>query len=455
MPKLWKYLIICVILIASVKTGVLALSIKYERKEIAHGIYISFVQDDKFKTNYAAVQFVSSFKSNEASARSIVPNILTVSNSAYPTREELSKKLASLYSASLSESEAIVGDNYVSTIYASCIANDYAMNRETVTPELIDLLITSILSPKLENGAFDENEFSQLKQELLDAIDAEINNKRSYAFSQAKKLIYKNESCCVSSYGTKEDAEKLTNAGVYEIYQSMLESAHIEIMISGGKDIIQASEKLEAAFAVLPRNNVHEPAYYTPSPLKQETEIASDNLDVKQTRLVMAYKCEDKETDIYAAKLFTAMFGITPTSKLFSNVREKMQLCYSCSAIFDEYRSVLIVECGIDDTNLDKTVSAINEQLATIAAGDFTEDELSETKLMLTGAFRSNYDSLFSLLTWYNVQYRRGTAYEPCEVIDMLNAVNREQIIKSARSFKPDVIYSLRPAMQEEGSHEL
>lgn len=425
------------------------MSINYERKQIAQGIYISLVRDDKFKTNYVSVQFITSFKTNEASARSIIPNILTVSNAKYPTREGLSMKLASLYSASLYGSETIVGDNYITSINASSISDSYAINNDNVTEELVDLVIASIFSPKLENGSFSQQEFSQLKQELMDMIDAEINNKRTYALMQARKHIYEGEPCAVSPFGTKSEAEKLTVNDVYELYLSTLESSHIEIMLGGCEDIYKAEKMLTDAFSKLPRKNVNSPSYYTLSQMKPNILSASDTMDVKQTRLVMSYKCESAP-DMYAAKLFTALFGITPTSKLFMNVREKMQLCYSCSAVYDEYRNVLIVECGIDDKNLDKTVDAINEQLSLIASGDFTDDELSDTKLMMTGAFRSNYDSLFSLLTWYNVQYRRSTRFTPDEVIDMLNNVSREQIIACARSFKPDVIYALRPETQKE-----
>lgn len=429
------------------------MSIKYERKQIAQGIYISLVRDDKFKTNYAAVQFISAFRTDEASARSIVPNILTVSNSEYPTREGLNLKLASLYSASLYASETIVGDNYISSIYASCISDAYAIEKENVTEELMKLLISSIFSPKLENGRFDDSEFSQLKQELIDMLDAEINNKRMYAIMQARKHIYEGEACAVSPYGTKSDAEKLTSEEVYQLYLSMLESSHVEIMLCGGDDILAAEKMLTDAFSKLPRKNVNVPTYYQSSPIKTDTVTVSDTMDVKQTRIVMSYKCG--EADLYAAKIFTALFGMTPTSKLFVNVREKMHLCYTCSATYDEYRNVLTVECGIDDANLEKATEAINEQLSLIAQGDFTDDELSETKLMLTGAFRSNYDSLFSLMSWYNIQYRRGTSFTPDEVIEKLNNVDREQVIACARSFKPDVVYALRPDKQKEADDQL
>lgn len=419
--------------------------VEYNRKQIADGVYLSTVHDEKFKTNYISVQFVSDFEVKEASARALIPNILTVSNSKYPTREALSTKLASLYNASLSDTETIVGNSYVSTLFASCIADCNTIDGEKITAELANILITSIFSPKTVNGAFDETEFAILKKELLDEIDTEINNKRNYALKQARKTIYCGEKSASGVYGSRKEAEALTCEYVYELYLSMLESSHIEIILGSSENVDETAELLERAFSDIPRKNVYRPVYYEASPLKPKTENVTERMDVKQTRLVMAYKIG--KTDLYAAKIFTALFGITPTSKLFMNVREKMSLCYSCSAAYDECRQTLIVECGIDDANLDKTIAAINEQLRSLADGDFTDDELNDTKLMMTGAFRSNYDSLYGLMNWYNVQYRRGTALSPDEVIVKLNAITREDVVLCAQGFELDTVYALRTSL--------
>ena len=50
-------------------------------------------------------------------------------------------------------------------------------------------------------------------------------------------------------------------------------------------------------------------------------------------------------------------------SKLFVGVREKLSLCYDCSAISDINRGMMIVSSGIDAANAGKAEEAIHAAL--------------------------------------------------------------------------------------------
>ena len=54
---------------------------------------------------------------------------------------------------------------------------------------------------------FDSTSFSIRKNDLLDKIEAEINNKRGYAISKASEIAFKGEPAECSCYGKKENAE--------------------------------------------------------------------------------------------------------------------------------------------------------------------------------------------------------------------------------------------------------
>jgi len=418
------------------------LNIDYERREIARGVYLNIIKDKRFNSNFASVLFITPFSKEEASARAFVPGILSVSNANYPTRAELNRKLLSLYNASLNTSSVVSGNNYITGYYASCINDKNAFDGENVTEETVRLMVDCILNPKVVDGVFDPKEFAILKQELIDTIDTEINNKRGYALTLANEIIFRDEPVSVRYYGTKAMAQALTNERAYEIYLDTLHNADIEITIAG--DGIEASAKfLEETFSELERPEGNNIIFYDKSPLKAEVETVDVKGDVQQTRLVMAYKGDSK--NVYVDKLMTAMFGGVATSKLFMNVREKLQLCYSCNANYKEYKNTLIVESGIDAMNLDVAIKEIDIQLKAIAQGDFTDEELYNTKLMISGAFKSNYDSLFALGMWYDVQHRRGTCYTPDEVIEIFHSITREQIMECAGTYKLDTVFTLSP----------
>ncbi len=418
------------------------MNINYQRKKIARGVYLNIIKDNRFNSNFASILFITPFSKNEASARAFVPGILSVSNANYPTRAELNRKLLSLYNASINTSSVICGNNYITGYYASCINDKNAFGGEKVTEETVRLLVDCILNPKVENDGFDFKEFQILKQELIDTIESEINNKRGYAQTLANEVIFKDEPSSVRYYGTKETAELLTNEIAYETYLDTLNNADIEITIAG-EGIESSTKFLKETFSKLARPKDNKIVFYDKSPVKEKVAKVKIKDDVKQTRLVMAYKGDSK--NIYVDKLMTAMFGGVATSKLFMNVREKLQLCYSCGASFKEYKNTIIVESGIDKDKLNVVVDEVDKQLKSIAEGDFTDEELNNTKLMISGAFKSNYDSLFALGMWYDVQHRRGTCYTPEEVIEIFNNITREEIMECAASYKLDTVFTLIP----------
>lgn len=68
---------------------------------------------------------------------------------------------------------------------------------------------------------------------LLDSIDAEINEKRQYAISQTYKTAFAGKPAAFSCYGSRSAAEALTPAAAYAAFQELLRTAQIEIYFVG------------------------------------------------------------------------------------------------------------------------------------------------------------------------------------------------------------------------------
>ena len=152
---------------------------KYNRTELTGNIGFTTVIDKKFKTANITVRFMTKLSEKTASANVIGTDVLTYSTSNLPTLSLLNEKLSSLYGAGLSSSSAKNGDIQILGINASYIINRYAIDGEDIESEMLSILMDSIFSPIASNGKFDEESFNITKKELLDRIDAEINNKDS------------------------------------------------------------------------------------------------------------------------------------------------------------------------------------------------------------------------------------------------------------------------------------
>lgn len=418
------------------------------RVQISQGVGFTEILDPKFKTNTLRVHFLQPLSAETASGCVLAGDMITSCSKAYPANKDLTKKLNLLYGANLNCSVSRNGDMQFLMIQASAIADRYALEGEPVFFELMKILSGCLLEPNVTDGAFDETEFRIHKSNLLDNIDAEINEKRQYAILQANRTAYEGEPAAMSCYGEREAAAALTPASAYEAYVKLLQTAQVEVFFVGPSAVSGLPEQLREIFARIPNRSPETLQFDAPSLLKPEPVTVREQLPVNQCKMVLQWKVSDP--DRYAVKLAVLLLGGTTTSKLFANVREKMSLCYYCAANYAELKHTMTVDSGIEISNMDKAKTAILRQLQDIQEGSFTEDELQSARMSVHNTMRGIGDTPSSYVTWVQSQLLRGEQLTPEQEEQRYAAVTREQIIAAAKSMELDTVYIMESAEQED-----
>jgi predicted Zn-dependent peptidase len=174
-------------------------------------------------------------------------------------------------------------------------------------------------------------------------------------------------------------------------------------------------------------------------------------MELSQAKLVLGMRTGEIKTQrqTRAARVFAALYGGTPFSKLFLNVREKLSLCYYCAARFDSATKLLYVDCGIEPANKEKAQAEILAQLKAIREGAFTDEELHETKLLMYNSLRSTRDSLSSIETWYLTRILRGQEESPEEDLAAIAEITREEVMEAAAKVTLDTVYFLTGEEEE------
>ena len=416
------------------------MAIKYNREKLGDGIHYTSLINERQKTNTIIIHLVTELSEENASLNAIIPYVLASSSKTYPTLTALNKKLAELYGAVIKGSVSKIGDSQTLSLMAGCINNRYTFDGEKITEEMTKVLADCLVNPNIENGSFAEKDFMLKKQELIDDIEAEINEKRSYAFKRANLNIYKDEPAAISVKGDKSAAENITASKAYEQYKNLLKTAQIEIFFVGAEESESCKEILTQTFASIDRayagDNTSEKSK-TKNELCRVTEVH----DIAQSKMVMAFKT-DYDNNI-VIRLMNAIFGATPISKLFMNVREKLSLCYYCSSGFNNKKGVLYVDSGVEHDNTGKAEAEILNQLNAMCSGDFTDEEIENARKSIINSWKGVSDGARSIAEWYFNQSYSGEAYSPEEQIEKLMKVTREDIIEAAKSLKLDTVYVL------------
>lgn len=417
------------------------LSVKFNREKLGDGIHYTTLINERQKTNTIVIHFVTPLKLETASTNAVIPHILCESNANYPTLTLLNKKLAALYGANVKGNVSkIGGDNQDIVLMGWCINNKYTFDGEKITEEVAQILADCISKPNLSGNGFVEKSFELKKQELLDDIDADINDKRSYAIKRANMNVFRNEPAALSVRGEREYAEKLDPVSTYEQYKKLLKTAQIEIFFVGAEKSESCRNILADAFSKIDRDYAGD-NHSELSVLKDQVCKVTELHDVVQSKMVMAFKT--KYEDQYAMRLTNAIFGGTPTSKLFMNVREKLSLCYYCSSSYHMHKRVVFVDSGVEHANTGKAEAEIIRQLEAIQKGDFSDDEMENARRALVNVLKSVNDGEISLADWYLNESYLGKSESPEENISKLMKVTRKEVIEAAKSLTLDTVYVL------------
>lgn len=410
--------------------------VNYRSFPLSKGVNVSVVTDEKFKSCVASIKLLFKAPKDNLASYALLPSLLSYTNKNYPTAMKMNKRLNYLYGASLFSSCGLRGDMYEISISCEYIMDKFALG-ESVAENVIKILIDCVTDPNFDDVSFESGEFAIRKNDLLDTIDSEINDKISFALSEACEIIYCGENASKRYYGSRDEVNALTLVDIKNAYRYVINNAMIEIYLVGGSDFKTELSLLENAFNKRDTYNID---FHSYSKLKNNTEYVSSLMDVSQSNLVIAYK-----TDYYnhfANALMADIFG-GGYSLLFENVREKLSLCYFCDASYFEVKGTLSVVSAVDPKNVLPTVKEIEHQLDRIRNGEVTDEMILDKKRQIRSGLRSSYDKVGSLMSWYHLNRLRGQNLSIEDYLNKIDSVTCDDIIKAAKSFKLDTVFVL------------
>lgn len=425
------------------------------RVKLGEGVYFSSVRDRKFKHNCLSVNLITPLDEDTVTAGAILPYLLRRGSKDCPDFTKLEQTLCELYGASLSADTGKTGEYQVLSCSIVGIDDRFSLEKESVSAGCARLLGEIILRPNITDGKFPEEDFLLERRNLIDTIQAEINDKRSYTLSRCKELMCQGSRLAIPRYGWVEKAEALTSEMAAQRYQKLIDTARVEIIFVGSGSPDGAKEEFSRLFGSLERH----PEPFVPSPIVEKADALkekTEELDVAQSKLALGFrtgKNPDKEA-LDAVKLMTFLYGGSPFSRLFIHVREEKSLCYYCAARFDQITGILMVDIGVERENQKAAKEAILEQLKALAEGDFSDEELESARRSYINSLRSVPDTLTGMEGWYLSQILRDAGLAPEEEAADIAKVTREQVIAAAGRVTLDAVYFLASPEKKAGEKE-
>jgi len=402
--------------------------------QLAKGVQLTTVTSHQFKTNQIIVNFRAPLRRTEITKRALLSNLLETSSADYPDQRALAHALANMYGAAFGAGVSRKGPTHSLQLAITVPNEHYLATDQPLTASAIDFLKQIIYRPLVSDNQFDQATFDRQVTNLQAAIQSVADDKQYYAAQKLNEALFAADPAQqVPSFGLASDLATITASDLYAYYQTVLTNDQIDIIVMGDVDVDAVTAQWQQV-AFEDRPTSRPAAFYEHQNTGHYVEL-SEQQPLSQAKLNLGYDLPVfyRDDHYYAALVFNELFGGSPLSKLFMNVREKASLAYYASSSLDTFRGVLKVQAGIDGQHHDQVLKIIEAQLTAIKAGDFTDELVAQLKLGLINDFQSSLDSqrTFAIQALIDGLTQRQVSDD--EWLRQIQAVTREQIQAVAR----------------------
>ena len=384
----------------------------------------------------------------------LIPFVLRRGTTRYEDMEKLSARLDELYGTAIEPVVRRIGEIQCVGLFASVPEGDFLPGKADVLRPACELLGQILLFPATWGGLLLPQYVDSEKEKMLDIIRSRINDKRSYSVERCIEEMCCCEDFAVGRFGTEDEAESINYKKLTRRYRSLLQSSPIEIFYCGRAPEKELVSCLKDVLSTLPRGEIDYDigTDVRMNALEEKPRTVTEELDVTQGKLVIGYRLGEcmEEAEPAAIFVFNCVFGGGTTSKLFMNVRERLQLCYYASSMVSLQKGLLLVASGIEFDQFEVARDEIFRQLDAIRQGDISDEELNSAKSCVASDLRAYMDSQGELEGFYLTRALEGLEYGPMELAELVEDVTKEDVMGIANSLACDMIYFLKGNGQAE-----
>lgn len=411
------------------------------------GIKLHLLNTDRFKTNIISIFLTTKLTRENVTKNALIPAVLRLGTNNIKTQKELNKRLDTMYGANFNCGIEKRGDNQVLKFYIESINDEFAIEKENLLEQSINLLLDIVFNPLVNKDSFDENYANGEKKNLKKIIESKIDDKSSYAYIRCIEEMYKNESYGLYQYGYIEDLEKINAKNLYKYYKELLQKCKIDIFVSGKleneeriKSIIKENSQVQLLDERKPEF-IHDSKAIAEN---IEEKRATESMNITQGKLVIGMNIKNSNQEEAISSVYNAILGGGANSKLFQNVREKASLAYTASSLYLKNKNNIIIRCGIEIENYEKALDIIKQQLEDMKQGKFSDDNITDAKELMIASLNSIKDEQASQISYLMSQELLDNNQELVDYIEQIKSVTREQITNVANKVIINTIYFLK-----------
>ena len=335
---------------------------------LTEGVDLHIVKTDKFNTITFCFLLRTPLKFSTATSNALIAKSILNGTSNFKNQHKLEIHLENI--DTIISSEILKkGEEHIVELYVKTTKN--------YLEEAVKTLGDIVLNPLFNN-------IDSAKIALKNTILSQYNNKRVYALNKFIENMCKEEAYSINGDGYVEDIEKISP---HKYYKELLLCSKIDIIALGNIDEVLFTNYIKKHIPLSPRKITLTPCEYIYTP--EKIKNINENIDITQAKLCIGFRAnvDPISNDWYKLVLANELFGGSANSAIFMEARESQSLCYYISSKLLRYKSIMVVEAGIDHKNKDKVVNIIKKAISNIS-----EDNLEIAKTNIINSYKMAQD---------------------------------------------------------------
>jgi predicted Zn-dependent peptidase len=364
-------------------------------------------------------------KEPDVTIRNLLAYLMIDRNEKYPTKQSINLKTDDLFALSFDVKTSSYGKIHVFEMKFTTLSERYS--KEAHLEEALDFVESCIRTPLIN-----EETVLEAKQNMRSNLLRIYDKPSTLAALGALSLGGKEEPISIFSQGQIEIMDKITLKELKAYHQKMLKNDDVYVIGIGQIDL-RYHDLLKLHYTKT--KNLPVASYCVLEKDFQEKKISRK---VKQTALVSLYTLGKNNTDpnYMSYRVLSYLLGTLPNSLLFTEIREKRNLCYSIYSNLMHYDGILSIHTGISKKQRKLVLELIEKQIEVIQNDKFSDSLFNSAKSLLKNNYIAIEDDVSS---WMNITFSAwllDKTFDLHNYVKEIDKVDRQSIVDAARTLK-------------------
>jgi len=320
-------------------------------------------------------------------------------------------------------------------------SKDYTFYYATVAKDFIDIAIDGLIDSVL-NPVFNNEEIERERKVVIEEILRQDDNPYSCLFNLLNDISYVNHPYKMPVIGKKEIIESLTREDIVSYYNKFYVPENMIIVIVGDFNTEEIVKKIKKYFSMKSSKshllNINMKAEFNSCKIEKETSF-------KKCYLAVGWLAPTVDNeDTYAMDVITTVLGQGRSSRLYRELKEKQQLCYSIESSYGTMKDegLFKIFAILDEKNNILLQEKIMEEINKMKEG-ITLNELNKVKTMIENSYIFDHEtneSIASSLGYYEAisSYKLELSY-----LDNIKKITLDDVKRVANKYlssKPSIV---------------